>query len=624
MNFLIRMAALALALAAMTLAPSPSRSSADKPDLPIEIGIVVAAAEQNSVAAGMWLRAAREQGLPGRIVTADEVMSDWRDQGRRFAGLVLPDGLAQKAPPEFVAGLQHYVDNGGRLLVVFDAALLDSEGLYALDRSVLSGLVGVNYAMSERLGNGMFRQGPVFASRASAKALGLPPGLAIEDPKAAAQAPFNLRLRTYGYPEWTTASLVTEGHYDGEPLLVGPDGQIVAGIRSQAKGRVIFANLPIGDLKLNGTNGWALHRFLRLLAIESGVPVLAMTPGAIGGMVLNIHVDARSAIVPLEKMVATGFFSHGPFSVHMTAGPDVDKEGDKGGIDVPHNKPIQTILRNLVLQGHEVGSHGGWIHNYWATQVNEGSAARDAHLLDLNINALAAATQEPIRVYSAPGGQHPAWVTKWLRQHDFIAYYTTANNGSAPTRGYRGGALDDVGIWSFPIMIYGESASFEEMSWAKLSAHAQVTPWLKDLTHFTADEHEVRLFYFHPTGVYLFEPSLMALIAEAETLHGRFRWYTMAELSRFLDRREATQWSIARRGDDARLEAESPDSLQDMTWLVSSDRYREPHLVEGAAEIARDGSDWSIKATGGKKLVVDLGSGAGNASGPRTEIKPAD
>jgi hypothetical protein len=98
----------------------------------------------------------------------------------------------------------------------------------------------------------------------------------------------------------------------------------------------------------------------------------------------------------------------------------------------------------------------------------------------------------------------------------------------------------------------------------------------------------------------------------------------MAELSRFLDRREATQWSIARRGDNERLEAESPDSLKDMTWLVPANHYTEPHLIEGTAEIARDGSDWSIKATDGKKLVVDLASGTGNASGSRTENEPAE
>jgi hypothetical protein len=451
--------------------------------------------------------------------------------------------------------------------------------------------------------------------------LGIPPGLAIADPQAAAQAPFNLRLRTYGYPQLTFPSLVTEGRYDGEPLLVGPEGQIVAGVRRQAKGRVIFANMPLGNLKLNATEGWPLHRFLRLLAIESGLPVLAMTPAAVGGMVLNIHVDAGAAIAPLQKMVATGFFKNGPFSIHMTAGPDVNKTGDKLGVDLPHNKLAQNILRNLTSQGHEIGSHGGWIHNYWATQVTDDSAQRDEHLLELNVNALAATIGAPIRVYSAPGGQHPAWVTEWLRRHNFLAYYTTANNGSAPTRGYRAGALEDIGIWSFPIAILGEAASFEEAAVAKLDERSEVTPWLKELTHFAADEHEVRMFYFHPTGVYLYEAALKALTAEAEALHGRFRWYTMAELSRFLDRREATQWSIAQREASYRLGAESPDSLKDMTWLIPANRYAEPRLVEGAADIARDGLDWVIKATGGTKLAIDLALSPENTKGSETGSK---
>ncbi|MBR0778622.1 polysaccharide deacetylase family protein [Bradyrhizobium diazoefficiens] len=616
-----RISALALIFAAISIALAPAQSAETKPDLPTEIGIVVADSEQASVAAQMWLNAAREQGLPARIVTAGQVVSDWRDQQGRFAGLVLPDELARNVSSEFVSGLQQYVDHGGRLLVVFDAALMRPDGRYALDRSVLSGLVGVNYAMSERLGDKMFRRGPVFASSASAKVLGLPPGLAVEDPEAAAQAPFNLRLRTYSYPEWTTASLETDGPYDGEPLLVGHDGQIVAGIRKHGEGRIIFANLPIGTLKLTSTNGWPLHRFLRLLAIESGLPVLAMTPGAVGGMVLNIHVDAASAIKPLEKMVASGFFNDGPFSVHVTAGPDVNEKGDKKGIDVPHNKSIQTVLRNLALQGHEVGSHGGWIHNYWAKQVNEGSAERDAYLLELNVDALASATKEPIRVYSAPGGQHPVWVTDWLRQHDFLAYYTTANSDSAPTRGYRRGEPVDAGVWSFPIAICGETASFEEMFWAKLDEQTQVTPWLTSLTRFTADEHEVRLFYFHPTGVHLFEPSVAAMITEARSLHDRFRWYTMAELSRFLSRREETQWSISRRdGNDLFLKAENSNSLRDMTWLVPAHHFIEPRLIEGTAEITLEGSDWKIKATDGKTLVVHLGPGAGLPKA-RTDIK---
>ena len=164
---------------------------------------------------------------------------------------------------------------------------------------------------------------------------------------------------------------------------------------------------------------------------------------------------------------------------------------------------------------------------------------------------------------------------------------------------------------------------FEEAASAKLDERSEVTPWLKDLTHFTADEHEVRMFYFHPTGVYLYEASLTALTAEAKALQGRFRWYTMAELSRFLDRREAAHWNIARRDDDDRLEAEGPDTLKDMTWLIPANRYAQPQLVEGAADIKRDGPDWVVKAAEGKKLVIDLARGAGNTPDPQTGSKPA-
>lgn len=314
MSFRILFAAVALTVTLVS--PVPVRSSEAKPWLPVEIGIV-AAAGKHDAAAEMWQSSAQEQGLPARVVSIDDVWSDWRNERHRFAALVLPDELAQTVSPSFVAGLRRFVEGGGRLLVVFDAALLDPKGEYALNRSVLSDLVGVNYAIYGRMGDDMFRTGPVFASAASAEKLGIPPGLAIEDPKAAARAPFDLRLRTYGYPELTYPSLATQGHYDGEPLLVGFDGQIVAGIRSVAKGRVIFANLPLGDLKLNGTDGWPLHRFLRLLARESRLPVLAMTPGGIGGMVMNIHVDSSPLLdTPRTKHLAALRSCVGAFATH--------------------------------------------------------------------------------------------------------------------------------------------------------------------------------------------------------------------------------------------------------------------------------------------------------------------
>jgi peptidoglycan/xylan/chitin deacetylase (PgdA/CDA1 family) len=602
----MRFRVLAVLVVALTYFSSMAgQCSESQPWWPVEVGLIAPASDRLA-AAEMWLRAAREQGVPTSIVTVDDVRSDWRNSRQRFAALVLPDALVRTVPPSFVDELRAYVESGGRLMVVFDAGILDDDGKYAPSHSRLSDLVGVNYALHDRLGDEMFRSGPVFASPASAKKLGVPPGVAIQDIQPRAHSPFTLRLHTYGYPQMILSSFVTEGHYDGEPLLVGPGGQIVAGIRRVKKGLVIFANLPLGDLKLNGTDGWPLHRFLRLLALECRLPVLAMTPGGVGGMVLNIHVDDGGAVAPLKKMQSSGFFNHGPFSVHVTAGPDVETEGDGLGIDVPHNRAFQDMLQVLASGGHEIGSHGGWIHNYWSSNANAESAARDEHLLELNARALADAIREPIRVYSAPGGQHPQWATDWLRRHGFVAYYTTANNAAAPTRGYRDGALADIGIWSFPIVTHGQIATFEEAAEANWDEHDDVIPWLKALARFTADQHEVRMFYFHPPGVSLYEHALTALISQAQALHRRFRWYTMASLSRFLDRRETAQWSVERRDNRARVTAESPDSLKDLTWLIPTGRYARPSIVEGEATIGRDGSDWMVAATEGGRLVIDL------------------
>jgi peptidoglycan/xylan/chitin deacetylase (PgdA/CDA1 family) len=548
------------------------------------------------------------------VVTEDEVLSDWRNEDRRFAALVLPDGLARTLSASFLGELRRFVENGGRLLVVFDAGILVPQGQLAPDRSALSELVGVDYALQEPLGDARFRSGPVFASAASARTLGIPPGLAIEDPKAPAPKPFNVRLTSYGYPELIYTSLVTAGRYDGEPLLVGPEGQIVAGIRSLGKGRVIFANLPLGDLKLNATDGWPLHRFLKFLGAESGLPMLAMTPGGVGGMIMNIHVDCATAIRPLEQMLARGLFKTGPFSIHVTAGPDCTIPGDALGIDVPHNPPFRRLLRTLTSRGHEIGDHGGWIHNYWTSNVTDDSADRHEHLLELNTQALARAIGQPIRVYSSPSGLHPLWVTNWLRRHDFFAHYATANIAAAPTRGYRNGELEDDGIWSFPIVTFGLAASFEEAAERRLDERSQVIPFLEALTRFTADQHEVRMFYLHPTGIHLYEHALPAWIAQARALGGRFRWYTMAALSAFLDRREAARWTVTRGNDGDRIEAETSDSLRDLTWLVSADRYGEPRIIDGRAKIGRDGADWTVTATKGMRLVIHLPHGNSNSS----------
>jgi len=571
-----------------------------------EVGIVVDARLLDDVRVDIWRRAAHEQGLAAGVISDRQLERALQRGAPRFVALVLPDGLIREASDALVAVLQRYVDDGGELLVAFDAATLTPQGRYALPRARLSALVGVDYALYDALRERTFRRGPVYATRGTAARLGVPPGKSVVDASRSARTPFDQRLSTYAYDPLQYASFATAGPFDGEALLESADGQLVAGLHRYGRGRVLFANVALGGLKL-GTDGWLLGRFLRLLAIDAGLPKLAMTPNGVGGLVMNLHCDSSAALGPLLDLDRRGFFDDGPYSIHVTAGPGLERADDGLGIDVPHNAAFQMLLRSWATRGHEIGSHGGWIHNYWAAHAGPATAADDARLLELNGAALAAATGVPVRVYSAPSGNHPPWVTRWLRQHGYRAYYTTANGGSAPTRTFRDGVLEDLSIWSFPIATLGTAASFEEAADAGLDENRDVAPWLESLTRFVADEKEVRLVYFHPTGVHLYAHALAAWVGQAHALarERRFRWYTMAGLAEFLDRREAVEWSVARSVSDDRITAAHPTTLAAMTWTLPASIYDEPRVRDGAATVRRVGDDWLVSAGEGRELAFD-------------------
>jgi hypothetical protein len=95
-----------------------------------------------------WLEAAHEEGLPIRILTADEFIRQ-HTSGQPMAGVILPDTVHPNASDLLVNTLYQYVEGGGQLMVNFDAALFQlHHDVYAADESRLSALVGVRYALS--------------------------------------------------------------------------------------------------------------------------------------------------------------------------------------------------------------------------------------------------------------------------------------------------------------------------------------------------------------------------------------------------------------------------------------------------------------------------------------------
>ncbi len=560
-----------------------------------------------------WEDAAAELGFGLSVVRASDLL---RDGGAlQGAALILPDQVHRRMNDALVTALEQRVQAGTQLLLVHDAGVQDLAGSYPPGASRLSDLAGVSYALYEELRGRMSGDHVAWVEGAAVPLLRLPPGKLIrdgeEEPLSSHQPPPGddepLAVVGYHYGRLTYSVFATRGAFAGKRLMHAEDGSLLAGVHGVGKGQVLFVNLPLTYLKLR-TDGLFLHAFLRYFAQDLvGLPQLSPVPDATGALIMNWHVDSAAAVPAIEALDALGVFEQGPYSIHLTAGPDVDNPGDGQGMDLARNPSMQQWVRRFVARGDEVGSHGGWIHNAFGRTVDKQKQEVSVPFIERNLQAVRAASGKPVREYSAPLGNHPAWTTPWLRDQGIQAYYFTGDIGMAPTRSYQDGKRSPSGMWAFPVLSYGAHASFEETSFAGI-AQRDIGAWLKDVADFCAQYHTVRLVYFHPPGVALFPDAFRDWLQHTRQLvgNGTLRWITMAAYTTFANERLAVDWRT-RAADGAEwLEAEHPRSLAHFAWLLPARRYDAPQVLQGQAEITRQGDAWRVIAGPGTQLRLRL------------------
>jgi hypothetical protein len=556
----------------------------------------------------VWLDAGSEEGLHV-VPMHDSAFIRSIFPRPPCAGVILPDSIHGRASDLFVGAIHDYVATGGHLMLVYDAAAESLQGFYPGERSRLSDLAGVDYALSKTLGSSMIQAGDVGGSISTMDDLTIPPGkyfpfAAPASAKSGTSAPEETRLRRYQYGSLAYPSFVTSGDYSGQILLHSIAG-VVAGQHNFQKGTVLFVNLPLGYLKSN-TDGLPLHAFLKYFATHTlSLPYLLAVPDGVGGLVLNWHVDSNAAIKSLQELESWTIVQQGPYSVDITAGPDTYAIGDGKGFDVLHNPVSQDLIRIHSLRGDEIGSHGGWIHNYFAAHVETDKPKDMEKFLELNKAALEKVTGKPVVEYSAPNGDQPIWVTRWLEKHGFVAYYFTGDSGMAPTHDYRNGQRGGKNIWAFPIAQMDRAASFEEMS-AEDVPFAVIQQWLEALTGFVAVHEQVRLAYFHPPGIIPFRQQVQNWMETTAQLkaQGRFRWYTMTQMANFLNSRKQVRWKLSERDGLASLEAADSKTLGHETWRFPADRFGEPAVMRGSAIVRQDGNGWLVVAGEGTQLEL--------------------
>ena len=554
----------------------------------------------------LWLDAASEEGLHITAVHDSDFIRPYLATAA-CAGIILPSSIHTQASDAFLAGIRRYVADGGKLMLVYDAGTLTPEGRYAHSRSRTSDLAGVGYALYDDLRDKTILWGNVSGSKAMFRELAIPPGKYYPFEAAnpvSGKDDVEAQLRRYGFGDLKYPSFVTEGQYAGKTLLHA-GANVVAGEHQYEKGSVLFVNVPLGYLKSN-TDGLLLHAFLKYFAEHTlSLPYLMSVPDGTGGLVLNWHVDSNAAIRPLQELLSWGpLLDQGPYSIHITAGPDARAFGDHLGFDVEHNSLSSELVQHYSKLGNQIGSHGGWIHDYYAAHAETADPAEIEPLLALNKGALERVTGKPVVEYSAPAGNQPPWITQWLEAHGFVAYYLTGNSGMAPTQGYRNGVRESQTMWEFPILHLDRAAAFEEMKPDGYSDE-EVEHWLESVASFAAEKHTVRLVYFHPPGILAYKQVVMNWLQLTAQLRasGQFRWYTMTELANFLTSRKQVEWRISREGHSVMLDATHPQSLEHFTWFLPG-RFGKPDVVNGSVLVKKVPGGWLIFARGGTHLEV--------------------
>jgi peptidoglycan/xylan/chitin deacetylase (PgdA/CDA1 family) len=577
--------------------------------LPDEVDFSIPAVQE-------WLDAANEEGLHVEPIHDSDFLDPLT--AVHAAGVILPDQLHRSANDVLIGELYRYVRSGGNLMVVYDACTWDLRGRFPAGDSRLSALVGVHYALYDLYRTSTMEPAQVTGTAAAMSEIGIPPGsfvpvdgrgkLELWHPVSAPdEANSKYAFSAYQYGDVSYPVFRTTGDFDGKVLLKSKRA-LAAGYRKEELGQVLFVNLPLGYLA-SRTDGLLLHSFLHFFGVQMlGLPYLGSVPDGVGGLIFNWHIDAHSSLKPLKTLADAGVFDRGKFSIHFTAGPDVDTFGDHKGLDVLHDAEVQKWIRYLEARGNAIGSHGGWIHNYFGNNLSDSNESEFEQFLSMNKNALEKVSGTHITEYSAPVGNHPAWVTRWLDRNGVTAYYFTGDAGLGPTRVYRGGERDGSDIWGFPVLHMGKEASLEEMGFDDVPT-AAVRDWMLAVTDFTVREHEARLVYAHPFGAERFFPTLRTWLDNADTLkaEGRFRWYTMTELATFLNQREAVQWTLRRTSSgQVTLQASHPKTLAHQTWIFPQESYSNARVVKGNATILIQDGLILITAVDGRELSVEL------------------
>jgi len=376
--------------------------------------------------------------------------------------IIFPDEITQKIPKEFAMWVKEYIALGGNVLIVFDSGVCTKTGVYR-EEAVFSSFLGLNYITYKKYERNAYQLGHIqFPNKEIASYFQIPPGKMSD----------NLTVSGYKYGnlDYPVAKVEIDEDYNDFEVFANTnylDGTVEPNmiLKHLGDGKVFFVNLPLGYLKAFGSDDLMLRStIITFLFRIVKFPHMVSKPFNKGGLVLNWHLDHYKERKNFDLMVKNNLIRKNiNQSFQITAGDFLHKPGDNKGFDAG-GKGKKTI-RKLINYG-SIGSHGGWAHEWFANNLENGTFSETDIEWNIKRNAdlLSNIVGYKITEFSAPRGYHKQpLMTEIIERNGFTSYYYTGDSGSQPNRTFYNGELVSESVIAFPIMPIFKWASVQEL-----------------------------------------------------------------------------------------------------------------------------------------------------------------
>ena len=547
----------------------------------------------------------QEEGVPFRLVEAEQIINlDAQVLAGRIPALVLPEYIMQVAPDGLEDWLEDYLQAGGNVAIIYDAATHNERGRF-LKTAALADIIGFNYIMANEATAKPYENASIeFVSEKALDFFEITPGKAVR----------GTTLGNVGVDEakYQVALSVPVKEIRKEDIfayaITDTQEKVPAIILSNfGKGKVFYVNLALGFLKANADD-LLLRSLLRAFLFEVvKMPHFINTQDGIGTVVINWSIYLRMEDKNLYDKIADGYFAKDiKASIHIAAGDYLHSPGDNIGFDALGRGYNQT--RVLSRYGN-IGSLGGWANNWFIKQIEQGALTKKelGEYIQKNNQALEKITGYKIREYSAPGGLHSQpMMTGIIEELGMNSYSYYGDFGSAPNRTFVGRKKMSDKVIAFPIASYGKFSNLWEYQEFYADTDETIDGWLQDLVRFVEDKKSVRTFAMNEHDIFYFPKSLSGFMQYLSTQQkeGLLAVVPMSDYADFFNRFLATQYTFTKKGNILSIDYQNPQNLEGIVLALPKQRYTKPE--DATLEVKEDENYYYIKVLDGKEKTKNI------------------